>query len=115
MVEMAKIQAINKVGMAQSARKAAIKDGQDMANLVIWAEIKYGKMLAAIEREYKFVGSRPGTDELGYKKPPKQKKTLPPGVTKKESHIAQTIAANVKTAKLVMAIAEKEDRLAGVG
>ena len=44
-----------------------------------------------------------------------REKTLPPNVTKKESHNAQTVAANVKIAKLVMAAAEKEDRLAGVG
>jgi N6-adenosine-specific RNA methylase IME4 len=83
-----------------------------MANIVIWAEIKFGEMLAAIEPEYEFVCSERGTHEFGYKKPPKQKKTLPPGVTKKESHIAQTIAANVKTAKLVMAMAEEQERLA---
>lgn len=56
------------------------------------AEAKLGEMLAAIERKYEHVGSFNGTDVIGDKNPPKQKKTLPKNITKKESHFAQTIA-----------------------
>ena len=55
----------HKVGMAQSARKAALEEGQDVANLVIDAEVKFGKLLSMIPREYAppIVGSKRGTDD----------------------------------------------------
>lgn len=106
--QTAKIRAIKKLNIAQDARSAAIADGQDMANIVIDAEVKFGEMLAAIEPEYN-MGSTKRTD---VKTTPRRTKTLPPNVTKKESHIAQTIMKNPRAIKKVKKKAEKEGRLA---
>lgn len=77
----AKIRAIEAVGLAETARKAALADAQDVATAVIYAEAKLGELLKAMPRQYP-LGS------------PGQTKTLPTGISKRTSHQAQTIAAN---------------------
>ncbi len=62
-----------------------------MGDLVLDAEAKLGELLAAIDRKYESVGSLEGTD-TNWDGPKQQVKTLPPTITKKESHQAQTIA-----------------------
>ena len=71
--------------MAEAARKAALQDGQDAGTAVIYAEAKLGELLAAIPRKY--VGSPKKTDKA-------QLPSLPPGISKRTSHQAQTIANN---------------------
>jgi len=86
-VHQAKIRAIEKVGMAEAARKAALQDGQDAGTAVIYAEAKLGELLAAIPNKPKPDGSPRGT--FGG-----SEKSLPTGISKRTSHQAQTIAAN---------------------
>ena len=58
-----------------------------MAELVLEAEAKLGGMLAAIQPKPKPDGSGKGT--FGGRA-----KTLPPAITKKESHYTQVVARN---------------------
>lgn len=71
--------------MVIGAKEAALSDTQDMATLLLEAEGKLGGMLAVIEPKYDYsLGSSGGT-----KPPPPRIKTLPSGITKKESHHAR--------------------------
>jgi len=79
----AKIRAIEKVGMAEAARKAALQDGQDAGQVVIHAAARLGELLAAMPKTGNTLTSTGG-----------RKGSLPPGVSHKTSHQAQTIAAN---------------------
>ena len=80
----AKIRAIEKLNMAIAAKQAALEDAQVVADILLDAEVKLGEMLEGIDRKY--VGSIKGTNV------PKQEKTLPPNIDKKQSHYAQQIA-----------------------
>ncbi len=93
----AKIRAIDKVGSAHAAKEAALLDGQDLAEVLIDAEAKLGEMLAAIPD--KEASSAKGI------------RSLPPGITKKESHFAQEISKHPEIAETIKAKAREEDRL----
>ena len=80
----AKIRAIEAVGLAETARKAALADAQDVATAVIYAEAKLGELLKAMPKTESARSSRKG----------KSSRVLPKGITYKASHKAQTIAAN---------------------
>lgn len=84
-VHQAKIRAIEKVGMAESARQAAIQDGQDAGTAVIYAEVKLGELLRVIPD---FHSTGKGT---------MKRKELPDNISKRTSHQAQTIANNMET------------------
>jgi len=71
---------IEKVNESYTAKEAALEDAQDMADVLLEAEAKLGKMLAEIEPKRKKESSTQRTS-LPY---------LPDGITKKESHRAQT-------------------------
>lgn len=96
----AKIRAINAVGMAESARKAALADAQDVATAVIYAEARLGELLKS---------NPPGftKDNSGkvYQKP------LPQGISKATSHQAQTIAANPEKVERIIAEAREQDKI----
>lgn len=77
----AKLRAIENINLAKNAKQAALIDAQDIATVLLWAEAKLGELLAGIPSKYDF-GSRGRT------------KTLPPGITKKQSHFAQKIASH---------------------
>lgn len=68
--------------MAEAVRKAALRDGQDAGTAVIYAEAKLGELLAAIP------------PKRGKQSSPKRTSlpSLPPGVSKRASHQAQTLA-----------------------
>jgi len=66
--------------LAKSARDAALEDAQDMGEVVLKAEARLGEILKAIPG--KQASSAKGT------------RSLPEGITKKQSHIAQTLAKN---------------------
>ena len=87
----------NKVGMAETARRAAVQDGQDMAKVVIYAEVKLGELLKAIPK--KKAASGGGS------------RSLPKGITHKTSHKAQTIADNPEIVQAAIDAAIKADTL----
>jgi len=103
-VHQAKIRAIEKVGMAEAARKAALQDGQDAGTAVIYAEAKLGELLAAIPNKPKPDGSPRGT--FGG-----SEKSLPTGISKRTSHQAQTIAANPEKVEQIIATATAADKI----
>lgn len=78
----AKIRAIDAVGLAETARKAALADAQDVATAVIYAEAKLGELLKGM----------PPRAPIGFAQG--NRMSLPPGISKRISHQAQTIAAN---------------------
>ena len=101
--QKAKIRAIEKANMAFAAKEAALQDTQDIADILLDAEVKLGEMLEEIKPKY--VGSIPGTHV------PKQEKTLPSGITKKESHEAQEIAKHPDIVQQVKDEARQEGRV----
>ncbi len=86
---------------AHAAKGAALQDAQNMADILLDAEMRPGGMLAEIERKPAFESSREGTIEKGKSMIRGSVPTLPPGLTKKESHQAQTIARNHQTVERV--------------
>lgn len=94
--QKAKIRAIEKTGMAIEAKEAALADTQDMADILLDAEMKLGGILEAIPN--KKASSGEGT------------RSLPDDITKKQSHQAQTISRNPSIVERVKA----EAREAGI-
>jgi N6-adenosine-specific RNA methylase IME4 len=90
----AKIRAINAVGMADAARRATLSDAQDLATAVIYAEAKMGELLK---------GSSKGTFKKG------GETSLPPGLSKRTSHQARTIADNPRSVETAISQAIKND------
>jgi N6-adenosine-specific RNA methylase IME4 len=85
----AKIRAIDKVPLAHAAKTAALLDAQCLADILLDAEAKLGMMLAAMPLSEKRASS---ARELA---------TLPPTITKKESHQAQTLARHPEVVEMV--------------
>lgn len=83
----AKIRAIEKIESAHAAKGAALADAQDLGDVLLDAEAKLGEMIEKIPKP-KF------TKQINGSKERTTEKSLPPTVTKKESHFAQTIAKN---------------------
>jgi hypothetical protein len=81
----AKIKAIEQTKMAIAAHEAALSDAQDMADILLDAEVRMGEMLKGIPKTGRTVGygSSGGTIP-----------SLPPDITKKQSHVAQTLSRN---------------------
>jgi len=98
------LQAIDKIDDAHAAKGAALSDAQDLAEALLDAEAKLGELLAAIEPKYS-MGSVEGTDR------PHREKTLPGGITKKESHQAQTIAKLPEVVARIKERAREEERI----
>ena len=80
--QKAKIRAIEKTNMAIAAKEAALADAQDMADILLDAEVRLGEILEAI----------PQTPPIGFSNG--NRKSLPPDITKKQSHQAQTLSKN---------------------
>ncbi|MFH1737664.1 MAG: hypothetical protein ABIH23_01560, partial [bacterium] len=102
--QKAKIRAIEKVGMAHIAKAAALSDAQDVAEILLDAEVRLGEMLGGIKINPIPDSSQKGT--FGGSAP-----SLPPGITKKESHQAQTLAKNPEIVELVKAQARERDEI----
>jgi hypothetical protein len=83
----AKIRALGKIESSYATKEAALKDGQDVAGILLDAEAKLGELLKAIRPKPKSDCSGKGT--FGGRDP-----SLPSGITKRASHKAQTIASN---------------------
>jgi phage N-6-adenine-methyltransferase len=93
--QKAKIRAIDKTNMALQAKEAALADAQDMADILLDAEVKLGEILEAIPG--KKASSGGGT------------RSLPDDISKKASHQAQTLSQN----REVVEQAKAEAREAG--
>jgi len=99
----AKLRAIDKIDEAHLAKTAALYDTQDLAEALIDAEAKLGEMLAGIPKpkfDTQISGSTRGTTG-----------TLPPGITKKESHFAQEIARHPEIVEQTKFRARDEERI----
>lgn len=81
--QKAKIRAIEKANMAVAAKEAALSDAQDMAEVLLDAEVRLGEILEAIPPAGNTLTSAGG-----------RKGTLPPDITHKQSHQAQTLSRN---------------------
>lgn len=99
----AKIKAIEKIKSAKAAREAALVDTQDIADILLDAEVKLGKILEAIKlkptetsRRGRFGGSE---------------KTLPADITHKDSHYAQEMARHEDVVEKVKEIAREEGKI----
>lgn len=81
--QKAKIRAIEKTGMAVQAKEAALEDAQDMADILLDAEMKLGGILEA---------NPPGfqREKSGQIK----QNPLPENISQKQSHQAQTLYQN---------------------
>jgi hypothetical protein len=91
--QKAKIRAIEKANMALAAKEAALQDTQDIAEILLDAEVRLGEMLAQIKPEYSISSSK-GTNGLPKGAAPRREKSLPPGINKKQSHEAQQLSRN---------------------
>lgn len=98
----AMIRAIKKIGSAYAAKEAALSDAQDLAELLLDAESKLGEMLAAIEPKYV---KKADTSFNG------SFRSLPEGITHKESHQAQTISSHPEIVEKVKQEARQEGRI----
>ena len=96
--QKAKIRAIEKSGMAIEAKEAALEDAQDMADILLDAEMKLGGILEAIPD--KKASSGGGT------------RSLPSEVSKKASHQAQTLSKNAAVVEQVKAEARDKGFIA---
>ena len=67
-----------------------------MADILLDAEVRLGEILEAIEPKYNgsVVSSGDGTHQV-----PKQEKSLPPDISKKQSHQAQTLSKIARPSK----------------
>jgi hypothetical protein len=94
--QKAKIRAIEKANMALAAKEAALQDTQDIADILLDAEVKLGEMLKRIEPKRDKQGSNQRTSLP----------SLPPGINKKQSHEAQKLSKNPE----LVAAVKKEAR-----
>lgn len=75
-----KVKLIKNLNLAKSVKDQALQDGQDVGEAILWAEAKLGELVAKMPD---FHSSGRGT---------MKRKTLPEGMSRKESHEAQTLA-----------------------
>jgi hypothetical protein len=85
--------------VAQTAKRAALEDAQDIATSVIYAEAKLGELLKAI----------PPKPTIGFSEG--NRISLPPGISKAISHQAQTIANNPEKVEQAIARAKREEKI----
>lgn len=97
--QKAKIRAIEQARMAVAAHEAALSDAQDMADILLDAEVRLGEILEAIPRSYP-LGSAGQT------------KTLPPDITKAQSHQAQTLSKHPEIVEQAKAEARENGEIA---
>lgn len=76
----AKVNAVTKLGLSKAVRDQALEDSQRMATALLYAEAKMGEIIALIPN--KKASSGGGT------------RSLPDGITKKQSHFAQKLHEN---------------------
>jgi len=103
--QKAKIKAIEQANLAVEAKEAALSDAQDMAEILLDAEVRIGEILEKMEVKPKPDGSSRGT--FGG-----SEKTLPPDISKKQSHQAQTLSRNKNVVEQAKAEARENGEIA---
>jgi hypothetical protein len=98
------------VTMAHAPKEAALVDAQDLAEILLDAEVKLGQMLEKISKVPKREPSRIGDKSLRG-----SEKTLPKGITKRQSHEAQEIARHPELVEEVKRKAREEGEIATAG
>lgn len=97
--QKAKIKAILDTRMAIAAQEAALADAQDMAEILLDAEVRMGEILEAI----------PQAPPIGFSNG--NRKSLPDDITKKQSHQAQTLSKNKDIVEQVKAEARENGEI----
>jgi uncharacterized protein YccT (UPF0319 family) len=98
----AKIRAIEQTRMAIAAQEAALADTQDMADILLDAEVRMGEILEATVS----VGGKTDRCSRGGTSNP-----LPSDVTRKQSHQAQTLSRNKDIVEQVKAEARENGEI----
>lgn len=83
----ARLKAVGHAGFAKDVRDQKLGECQDMATALLSAEARLGDLLEEIPKKYT-ISSVGGTNR------PQREPSLPPGITKKQSHYAQEISRN---------------------
>lgn len=99
--QKAKIRAIEKTGMAIEAKEAALFDAQDMADILLDAEMKLGGILNDQTSRGGSMDGKRGSEP-----------SLPPDITHKVSHQAQTLSRNAAVVEQVKAEARDKGFIA---
>jgi len=100
--QKAKIRAIEQARMAVAAHEAALSDAQDMADILLDAEVRLGEILEAIPSNI---------DSSGYGRIEKRP-SLPPDITHKQSHQAQTLSKHPEIVEQAKAEARENGEIA---
>ncbi len=94
----AEIKAIEDVNLGKAVKDQKLNETQDLAVILLLAEVKLGELLKDIPSKYD-LGSRGRT------------KTLPKGITKKQSFYAQQLAANPEAIKETINDAREKEKI----
>ncbi len=90
---------IKKIGTAQDYYNAKLTDGQKVAEIVLEAQGKLGKVLEGIDKKKSYTGFS------------KRNSVMPPTITKKESYIAQSVMKNPEVVKEVIERAKENKEI----
>jgi hypothetical protein len=80
-----KLDAVNRLNVAQAIRNRTLEDGQKVGTALLWAEAKLGELLSQIPR-------KPIADSSSKGRIGGSERSLPEGITYKQSHYAQQLA-----------------------
>ena len=86
---------------AKEAKEAALDDAQDLADVLLDAEMRLGELLKVIEPNREKESSSQRTSLS----------SLPPGIDKRTSHIAQTLASHPEIVERAKAEARERDEI----
>lgn len=103
---MAKLRAIDKVGLARDAHNAALTDAQNLGEVVLRAEAKLGELLKAIPKE---PGKRTDKKEEPLFTKAQRLKEL--GMNQTQRHHAETLASHPKAIDQVIEQAKKKEEV----
>jgi hypothetical protein len=96
------LRSIDKVGAAKEIRDAALKKAQNMAEAVLRAEVKMGEILKAMIRHE---GGRPAKNCTS------GSTVLPEGISRNQSHYAQTLASHPQAIDQAIEQAKKKEEV----
>jgi hypothetical protein len=98
-----KLNAIDKLNLAKAVKDQTLNDGQKVGSALLWAEAKLGELLKNIPNKYT-ISSIDGTNR------PQREKSLPEGISKKQSHRAQQLYEHKDLIDDVIAEAEENEK-----
>jgi hypothetical protein len=99
--QKAKIKAIEQANLAVEAKEAALSDAQDMAEILLDAEVRLGEILENLPSPH---GSKIGNRGI--------EKNLPTDISHKQSHQAQTLSRNKNVVEQAKAEARENGEIA---